>query len=112
MLNVSVRPQNRFSVHVNRDTVAELGRAVRLRLKLLEPTVEPIESLPPVTGIVAGRDRELALAKARVRWLLLVEQLHGEAAADLTRARFRSIQIEQDGAGFLCLFRATPVRPA
>lgn len=110
MLQVTERPQSRFSVHVNRDAVAELGRAVRLRLRLIEPEAEPIESLPPVTGIAAGRDRELALAKARVRWLGLVEQLHGEAAANLARARFQSVQIEQDGEGFLCLFRATPVR--
>lgn len=110
MLQVTARPQNRFSVHVNRDAVAELGRAVRLRLRLIEAEAEPIESLSPVTGIAIGRDRELALAKARVRWLGLVEQLHGEAAANLARARFQSVQIEEDGAGFLCLFRATPVR--
>jgi hypothetical protein len=108
MLHVNARPQNRFSVLVNRDAVAELGRAVRLRLRLIEPEAEPIESLPPVTGIAIGRDRDIALAKARVRWLGLVEQLYGEAAANLARARFQSVQIEQDGAGFLCLFRATP----
>lgn len=102
---------SRFEVLVNRAVLAgmEVGRTVKTNLLLVETQAEAIAGLAPITGIAADRDRELAVMKARVRWLALVEQVHGEEAADLAKARFRSYRIERDGAGYLCLFRATPV---
>jgi hypothetical protein len=103
------RAPGRFEVLINRAAAAglEVGRTVKTNLRLVEQA-EPVAGLGPVTGIAAGRDRERAMAKARVRWLALVEQIHGLAAADLAKARFRSYRIETDGEGYLCLFRATP----
>jgi hypothetical protein len=111
MLMSAERPPTRFSVLVNRAARAglDLGRTVKTSIRLVETEAEPIAGLAPVTGIAAGRDRELAMAKARVRWLALVEQVHGLEAADLAKARFRSYRVETDGEGYLCLFRATPV---
>lgn len=105
------RALSRFDVLVNRTVLAgvEMGRKVKTNLQLVETRAEPVLGLAPVTGIAADRDRELAVMKARVRWLALVEQVHGVDAADLAKARFRSYRIERDGEGYLCLFRATPV---
>jgi hypothetical protein len=110
MLTSSDRSQSRFSVHINRAALASrrLGRTVKTNLRLVDAESEPVAGLSPVTGIAAGRDREIAVMKARVRWLALVEQVYGSEAADLAKARFRSYRIETDGEGFLCVFRATP----
>jgi len=103
------RAPGRFEVLINRAATAGLGigRTVKTNLRLVDEA-EPIAGLAPVTGIAGGRDRDLAMAKARVRWLALVEQIHGIEAADLAKARFRSYRVETDGVGYLCFFRATP----
>lgn len=105
------RAPSRFEVLVNCAVLAgmDIGRTVKTNLQLVETRAEPVVALAPVTGIAVDRDRELAVMKARVRWLALVEQMHGIEAADLAKARFRSYRIERDGEGFLCMFRATPV---
>ena len=110
MRTMSERAPSRFEVLVNRAVLAgmEVGRTVKTNLRLIDGDVEPVAALAPVTGIAVDRDRELAVMKARVRWLALVEQVHGAASADLAKARFRSYRIERDGDGYLCLFRATP----
>ena len=102
---------SRFEIIVNRAVLAGtgFGRTVKTSFRLVDAEAEPVAGLAPVTGIAVDRDRELAVMKARVRWLALVEQVHGVDAADLALARFRSYRIERDGEGYLCLFRATPV---
>lgn len=61
-----------------------------------------------VTAVAADVDREMADAKARCRWLALVEQLYGDGYADLSRARYVTVRSEPDRRGFVCTFRATP----
>jgi hypothetical protein len=104
------RSGGRLALHINRDIVAgqAFKRSVKTDFRLIEGGAEPVAGHSPVTGIAAGRDRELAVMKARVRWLALVEQAYGAAAADLAKARFRSYRIETDGEAYVCLFRATP----
>lgn len=111
MRTQSERAPSRFEVLVNRAVLAgmDIGRTVKTNLRLVDAEAEPVAGLAPVTGIAVDRDRELAVMKARVRWLALVEQVHGVDAADLAKARFRSYRLERDGEGYLCLFRATPV---
>ncbi len=102
---------SRFEVLVNCAVLAgmDIGRTIKTNFRLIDAEAEPVAGLGPVTGIAVDRDRELAVMKARVRWLALVEQVHGVDAADLAKARFRSYRLERDGEAYLCLFRATPV---